>query len=364
MTSDDMNHAVAGSQSSLSRANRSFGCRDVKICRNAQISPETRCCQHLFQYIERCNSRGYKLSRDDEVIAAIQEVQASVVNINTVRLERDAFLHVHPSRGLGSGFVIDSGGHILTNHHITAGSREIEVGLTDGRAFEGRLVGSDPANDLAVVKIDAGDLPVAEMGNSDDLTAGQSVIAIGNPFGLIGGPSVTVGVVSALNRHILAERVYENLIQTDASINPGNSGGPLVDLTGKVVGINTANIPGAQGIGFAIPINTAKAVLEDIITHGRVTRPWIGVIGLDVSSELARRFSLAVDEGVLVMRIIPESPAERAELQSGDVIVAIDDRRVHSMAELQGQIRARRAGDVVSLVVVRGSEEGRVRVTL
>jgi len=306
----------------------------------------------------------WRVSRDENVIAAIQKVETSVVNINTIRFERDAFLHVHPARGIGSGFIIDDRGHILTNHHITAGSREIEVALTDGRAFEGKLVGSDPANDLAVVKIDAHDLPVAELGNSSELRVGQTVIAIGNPFGLVGGPSVTVGVVSALNRHILAERVYENLIQTDASINPGNSGGPLLDLTSKVIGINTANIPGAQGIGFAIPINTAKTVLEDIVRYGRVTRPWLGVIGLDISRELAQRFNLAVDSGILVMRIIPESPAERAGLQSGDVIAAIEDKQVNSMENLQKQIRARRAGDSVSLVVVRGSEEGRTRVTL
>ncbi len=304
------------------------------------------------------------MSRDDDVVAAIAKVEASVVNINTIRFERDAFLHVHPARGIGSGFIIDDRGHILTNHHITAGSREIEVALTDGRAFEGKLVGSDPANDLAVVKIDARNLPVAELGKSDELRVGQSVIAIGNPFGLVGGPSVTVGVVSALNRHILAERVYENLIQTDASINPGNSGGPLLDLTGGVVGINTAQIPGAQGIGFAIPINTAKAVLEDIVKYGRVTRPWLGVIGLDVSSEVARKFSLAVGSGILVMRIIPESPAERAELQSGDAITGVDGKRLDSMEDLQREIKTRRAGDSVSLVVVRGSEEGRVRVTL
>lgn len=304
------------------------------------------------------------MSRDDDVIAAIGKVEASVVNINTIRFERDAFLHVHPARGIGSGFIIDDRGHMLTNHHITAGSREIEVALTDGRAFEGKLVGSDPANDLAVVKIDARDLPVTELGNSNELRVGQTVIAIGNPFGLVGGPSVTVGVVSALNRHILAERVYENLIQTDASINPGNSGGPLLDLAGRVVGINTANIPGAQGIGFAIPINTAKAVLDDIVKYGRVTRPWLGVIGLDVTPEVARRFNLPVGSGILVMRIIPESPAERAQLQSGDVIAAIDEKQVDTMEDLQREIRTRRAGDSVSLAMVRGSEEGRVRVTL
>jgi S1-C subfamily serine protease len=304
------------------------------------------------------------MSRDEQVIAAIEKVEPSVVNISTIRFERDAFLHVHPARGLGSGFIFDKLGHILTNHHITAGSREIEVALTDGRAFEGRLVGSDPANDLAVAKIDATDLPVAEMGDSNELKVGQTVIAIGNPFGLVGGPSVTVGVVSALNRHILAERVYEKLIQTDASINPGNSGGPLLDLTGKVVGINTANIPGAQSIGFAIPINTAKTVLEDIVKHGRVTRPWLGIIGIDISRELARRFNLTVDTGVMVMRVIPESPAERADLQSGDVVAAVGDAHVASMEDLQREIRTRTAGDTVSLVVVRGSDEGRVRVTL
>jgi S1-C subfamily serine protease len=304
------------------------------------------------------------LSRDDDVVAAIGKVDPSVTNINTIRFERDAFLHVHPARGIGSGFIINDKGHMLTNHHITAGSREIEVALTDGRAFEGKLVGSDPANDLAVVKIDAHGLPVAELGNSSELRVGQTVIAIGNPFGLVGGPSATVGVVSALNRQILAERVYENLIQTDASINPGNSGGPLLDLTGKVVGINTANIPGAQGIGFAIPINTAKAVLDDIVRYGRVTRPWLGVIGLDVSREVARKFNLGADSGVVVIRIIPESPAERAQLQPGDVIVGIGDKQLDSMEALQREIRTRKAGDSVVLVVMRGSEEGRVKVTL
>ena len=304
------------------------------------------------------------MSRDDDVIAAIAKVEPSVVNINTIRFERDAFLHVHPARGLGSGFIIDDQGHILTNHHITIGSGEIEVALTDGRAFEGKLVGSDPANDLSVVRINARDLPLAELGDSSELRVGQTVIAIGNPFGLVGGPSVTVGVVSALNRHILAERVYENLIQTDASINPGNSGGPLLNLAGKVIGINTAHIPGAQGIGFAIPANTAKAVLEDIVKYGRVTRPWLGVIGLDVSQEVARRFNLAVDSGVIVMQIIPESPAERAQLRSGDVIIAIGDKEVTSMEDLQKEIRTRRAGDSVSLVLMRDSEEGGIRVTL
>jgi len=304
------------------------------------------------------------MSRDDDVTAAIRKVEPSVVNINTIRFERDSFLHVHPARGLGSGFIIDAEGHILTNHHIASGSREIEVALTDGRAFEGKIVGSDPANDLAVAKIDASELPPVELGDSNDLKVGQTVIAIGNPFGLVGGPSVTVGVVSALNRHILAERVYENLIQTDASINPGNSGGPLLDLTGKVIGINTANIPGAQGIGFAIPINTAKAVLEDIVRHGRVTRPWVGIIGVDATRELARRFGLAQDTGVFVMRVIPESPAERAGVESGDVIVAIDNRQVRSMADLQAEIRKHNAGDVASVLVARGSEEGRINISL
>lgn len=341
------------------------------VTENVQRAVRLGCILALIQWFRQvfedngsCSGGVPKVAGDDDVIAAIEKVKASVVNINTLRLERDAFLHVHPARGVGSGFIIDERGHILTNHHITAGSREIEVALADGRAFEGKLVGSDPANDLAVTKIDARDLPVGELGDSNQLRVGQTVIAIGNPFGLVGGPSVTVGVVSALNRHILAERVYENLIQTDASINPGNSGGPLLDLAGQIVGINTANIPGAQGIGFAIPINTAKAVLEDIVRYGRVTRPWLGIIGLDVSPEIVRRFGLTVDSGVFVMRIIPESPAERAELQFGDVIAAIDGTRVDSMADLQREIRTRKAGETVSLVAVRGSEEGRVRITL
>ncbi|MGB9660044.1 MAG: S1C family serine protease, partial [Nitrososphaerales archaeon] len=180
---------------------------------------------------------------DEWVVSAVEKISPSVVNISTVRLLRDYFLHVHPVKGIGSGVIINSKGYIVTNHHVIAGSDRIDVTLTDGRKLSGKLVGADASSDIAIVKVDEEGLPSAELGDSDKLKVGQFVIAIGNPFALMGGPTVTTGVVSALNRNIQVEdHVYENLIQTDAAINPGNSGGPLLDSDGRVIGISTAMV--------------------------------------------------------------------------------------------------------------------------
>ena len=220
---------------------------------------------------------------DDEMIDIIEKVGPSVVNVNTVRLVHDYYMNVVPLRGMGSGIVIDNEGHIMTNNHIVEQAEDIEVTMFDGRKFKGKLVGTDPTSDIAVVKVDEGNLPPAQLGDSNDDTRrrrrpSRSVTRSASCYA---GPTVTVGVISALHRTIQAEKgVYENLIQTDAHINPGNSGGPLVNSRGEVIGINSANIPFAQGIGFSIPITLAGYIASELIQYGKVIRPWLGILGV------------------------------------------------------------------------------------
>ncbi|MEM3641765.1 MAG: trypsin-like peptidase domain-containing protein, partial [Candidatus Bathyarchaeia archaeon] len=249
------------------------------------------------------------------VLDILEKVSKSVVNISTIKLVHHIFYQVVPVKGMGSGTIIDSKGYILTNNHVVGGSEKISVTLWNNEVLEGRLVGSCTAHDIAVVKVDREGLQAAELGDSDKLRVGQRVYAIGNPFGLAGGPTITSGVISALNRTIESRsEMLENLVQTDAAINPGNSGGPLVTLDGKVVAISTAIIPFAQGIGFAIPINSAKNCANEIVTNGISARPWLGIIGLSLTQEMARYYGLPVDRGVLVTKVVDGSPADRAGL--------------------------------------------------
>jgi S1-C subfamily serine protease len=264
--------------------------------------------------------------------------------------------------------VVDNSGHIATNYHVVAGSKEVVVTTYAGSRYEGWVVGVGPATDIAVVKTSAEDIKPAELGDSDALKVGQFAIAIGNPFGFLlrGGPTVTIGVISALNRYIRLEdgRVYENLIQTDAAINPGNSGGPLIDTWGKVIGINTAMISQAQGIGFAVPVNTVKSILNDLIKFGKVVRPWLGAIGMDVTKEVARYYGLSVDRGGLVVRVVPEGPAAKADIEEGDVIVSIDGRRISGISNLQNVIKRKGVGSQVEVLIKRGGFEGVTKVML
>jgi S1-C subfamily serine protease len=208
------------------------------------------------------------------------------------------------------------------------------------------------------VKVKENDLQSAQLGDSEKLRVGQRVYAIGNPFGLAGGPSVTSGVVSAINRTIQSERgLIENLVQTDASINPGNSGGPLVDMAGKVVAINTAIIPYAQGIGFAIPINSAKICTDDILTEGATKKPWLGIVGLSITAEMARYYNLPIDHGVLVMKVAEGSPAEAADMVDGDIILRIGDVELHRIEDLVAQVRRRKAGESVVVFALRNGRE-------
>ncbi|MEN3184698.1 MAG: DegQ family serine endoprotease, partial [Atribacterota bacterium] len=270
-----------------------------------------------------------------------------------------------PQRGIGTGFVFRSDGYILTNEHVIRGANEIKVTFIDGKEYQGRVVGADPLTDIAVVKIDATNLPTIPLGDSDKARVGEFVIAIGNPYGL--SHTVTVGVLSAKGRPISAGdsgREYENFLQTDAAINPGNSGGPLLNLRGEVIGINTAILPYAQGIGFAIPINMAKSILDQLITSGKVVRAWLGVYIQDLTPEIAEKFGLSEAKGALVADVSKGSPAERAGLRRGDIILKVDEKETPTVSDLQREIRSHRPGDQVRLEVWRDGKKIILEATL
>ena len=291
----------------------------------------------------------------EELIQAVKRVTPSVVSVSTLALMRN-FYRVHPVGGMGSGVVLDNHNHIVTNRHVVAKAQRISVADTEGGRHDATLLGGDQLIDIAVLKVEEGNLIPAKLGDSDELEVGQLTIAVGNPYGFIlGGPTVTTGVISAVQRQIQARNiVLEKLIQTDAAINPGNSGGPLCDIDGNVIGINTAMLPWAQGIGFAIPINTVKEVAEEIIEFGRVRRAYMGFMGVGLNPQIARTYKLPVKEGVLIAQVVDGSPAARAGLQEGDVIVAFDGEAIRSMGEIQEQLRKRTAGSLLEVTVVRG----------
>ena len=276
-------------------------------------------------------------------------------------------------RGLGTGVIIDEEGLILTNEHVVHGADKVTVTLPDGREFKGQIKGTDLRSDLAVIKIDAKNLPAAELGDSDQIKSGQWAIAVGNPFGwAVGGtePSITVGVISALHRSIRiggAERDYSDLIQTDAAINPGNSGGPLVNLYGQIIGINVAifsTTGGYQGIGFAIPVNVAKSVLGDLIQGKKVLYGWLGINVQDVSEDLQQHFKLSSQEGVIVARVLEHSPAEKAGLKDGDVIVALSDQPVKNVHQMLKEVARAKVGQKMPLKVIRNEKELRLTVEI
>ena len=259
------------------------------------------------------------------------------------------------SRSQGSGVIVDKSGVILTNNHLVERAEEIEVRLSDKRKFRARVVGRDPKTDLAVLRIEGdGDFPVADLGDSDRTRIGQWAIAVGNPFGL--DRTVTVGIISATGRQGVGVATYESFIQTDAAINPGNSGGPLLNLDGKVVGINTAIVSVGQGIGFAIPVNMARRVLSQLLASGRVTRGWLGVRIQPLTADLAPAFGAKEGEGVLVGDVMPGSPAEAGGLRNGDVILEVDGQRTSDVPDLQRVIADKAPGHTAAITVLR---EGR-----
>jgi serine protease Do len=291
---------------------------------------------------------------EDVLISAVEKVSKSVVNIASVRMLQDQMFRIFPVEGVGSGVIIDEKGYILTNNHVIDDAERLKVTLPDGKVLRGKVVGSDETTDLAVLKVESEQsLPATQLGNSDNLKTGQIVIAIGNPFGLTGGPTVSAGIVSSLNRSIQTRSGVLELIQTDAAINPGNSGGPLVNTKGEVVAINTANMPYAQGIGFAVPINTAKSILKELIETGKVTRPWIGVASMKVTPQLARYYGLPVIDGALIARVEPYSPADDAGLRKGDIIEEIDGNTIKDPSEIASYVRKKQINDRLTVTINR-----------
>ncbi|MFH1676760.1 MAG: trypsin-like peptidase domain-containing protein [bacterium] len=331
-------------------------------------------------------SAGIPLTEETVVEQVYQRVSPSVVHVSTVQYYRNFFFQVVPQEGTGSGFIISDDGYVLTNNHVVANAQDITVRMSNGDEYDADYVGTDQMTDLAVLKVKDAKIPkewVANLGDSDALKVGQMAIAIGNPFGL--DSTVTVGVISALNRPLSTEETtFENMIQTDASINPGNSGGPLINSSGAVIGINTVILSqsgGSHGIGFAIPINLAKRVSEDLIEYGRVRRPSPGFEGITLYPNLAKALGLSVTSGVLVQKVDPASAAGQAGLKGGsrqvilrdrfrqysfltdgDITVALNGEKIDEYNTLIEKIRHMDLGSTATLTVSRGN--GNVDLTM
>lgn len=302
---------------------------------------------------------------EKDVLDILEKASKSVVNISTLKIVNRIFYQAIPVEGMGSGTIIESNGQILTNNHVVGGAEKISVTLWNGEVLDGTILGACSVHDTAIVKVNKQQLPAAELGDSEKLRVGQRVYAIGNPFGLAGGPTVTSGVISATKRTIESQRgLIENLVQTDAAINPGNSGGPLLDLEGKVVAVNTAIIPYAQGIGFAIPINTAKQCTSDMIKEGVSVRPWLGIVGLSLSPEISRYYSLPLQHGVLITKVTDGSPAKHAGLIMGDIVLQMNNVEIKSIEDLLSEIHKGKVGDKVRIVVFRRGFQQYFDVTL
>lgn len=306
-------------------------------------------------------------ARNTPIVAAAKKVGPAVVGITNKAYVRDFFNRVQlTERGTGSGVIYDKAGYIATNNHVVEGASEIIVSLPDGRTVKGKVLGADAVTDLAVVKINLDNLPVAEFGDSDTLQVGEPAIAIGNPLGMEFRGSVTAGVISALNRSIeIGERKF-NLIQTDAAINPGNSGGALVNADGEVVGINSAKIAvsGVEGIGFAIPVNTAKPILDELAHKGRVARPYLGASLMD--QDIANRygFEMNLHGGIFLVKVVQGSPAAKAGIRAGDIILSFNGSKVKTAVELRTKLAECKVGDSVDVQIMRNGQVESVNVVL
>jgi S1-C subfamily serine protease len=320
-------------------------------------------------------------SEEQNNISVYRKNIGAVVNITSRVMTFDFFYGLVPQEGQGSGFVIDKEGHILTNYHVIADARQVEVTLHDRKKYKATIVGTDKSHDLAIVQIKAPNLQPMTLGDSTNLQVGQKVYAIGNPFGLAG--TLTRGIVSSIRQVQEPDGlVIDEAIQTDAAINPGNSGGPLLNYHGEVIGINTmiaSSVGQSAGIGFAIPVNTAKAVVNDLVTLGRVRRPALGVRTIPIDPEIAQELGLAADYGLLIVQAVPGGSADRAGLQGGteraylgntpimiggDLIVAIGGEKVDSQQVLAQVMNRHRAGDTVKVTIFRGKKQIEVQVVL
>lgn len=331
------------------------------------------------------STNAFSVTEDEKNnIAVYEKVADGVVNITSTAVQMDFFFNVFPTQGSGSGSIIDTRGHVLTNHHVVASAQKLEVTLADGSKWSAKLIGSDPDNDLAVIKIDAPKekLKVILMGDSKNLRIGQKVLAIGNPFGL--ERTLTTGVISSLGRTIRSDTgtLMEDIVQTDAAINPGNSGGPLLNSEGEIIGINSAIISpsgGSVGIGFAIPVNTAKRIIPELITKGYVTYPWIGANIQSLIPEVAKYLKLKVERGAMIAEVVKGGPADKGGLRGGDqrvqvgniimvvggdIVVKADQQDVKTNDELIRYIREKKPGDTIVLKVYRKDRFEEVKVTL
>ena len=303
------------------------------------------------------------------IVRATERVLPTVVGITNNAMIYDMW-HGRSAlreRATGTGVIIDSSGYIVTNNHVIEGANDLRVTLSDGEEYPAQLVGADSATDLAIIKIDKTGLPVSNFGNSEALAVGEFAIAIGNPLGQAFSQSVTVGVISAKQRTINISEHDFKFIQTDAAINDGNSGGPLVNLNGEIIGINTAKIKitGVEGMGFAIPSNTVKSIANDLILHGRIIRPWIGVYpGGDVDDSLAQQLQLPVNYGVLIQDVVENSPAALAGIRRDDVIIAMGGKKISTFNDLRRTIFAYKVGDQVEVTIIRNRQELKLTLSL
>ncbi len=305
---------------------------------------------------------------ESPVVAIAEKLSPSVVGIRVSYLSQSLF-GLTEAEGEGSGIVYSADGYIITNYHVieeavTSSNAQIYVLMSDGEEYEAKVVGSDSVTDLAVIKIEATGLTAAEFGNSDDIKVGELAVAIGNPLGQEFAGTVTGGYISGLNRTVTVDNTVYNLIQTDAAINSGNSGGPLVDASGRVIGINTVKVSatGVEGIGFAIPINEVLPIVEELITNKKITRPFIGIGGITLTESLANRNRLV--EGIYVQQVTKKSPADLAGIKQGDVVVEANDTKVVSIAELNAIKNKLKVGDTIKLKIYRNKEYITLNVTL
>lgn len=306
-------------------------------------------------------------ARNTPAVRVAKTVGPAVVGITNKAVARDWFNHqFEVEQGVGSGVIFREDGYIVTNNHVVAGAREIIVSLSDGQSLKGKLVGADELTDIAVVKVDGGKLPTAVFGDSDDVVAGEPAIVIGNPMGLEFQGSVTVGVISALNRTLDISERRLKLIQTDAAISPGNSGGALANADGRVIGISSAKIAasGVEGMGFAIPINTVRDIVDQIMDHGRVIRPYLGVGVYDKETAARAGYQLNVEAGVYVQSVTLDGPAGKAGLQRGDIILSIGGEETNTVGELRAAITAHQVGDRVEIKFVRDGSKKSVSAVL
>ncbi len=299
---------------------------------------------------------------EETFVNVVQKVVPSVVSVSTTRLARTQLSRVVPVQGQGSGVILTDTGFIVTNAHVIAGARDVDVALHDGRTYKAIVVGYSKVRDLAILKIDAETLVPIELGDSDTLQVGQFAIAIGNPLGL--GSTVTFGMVSAKDRTIQGRDTFlEGLIQTSAQINPGNSGGALVDSEGKLIGVPTAMIPWSQGIGFAIAVDGIKSVYEELVETGTVRTPWMGVVGVTLNRGVAEHYKLRVDKGALLVQV-PPGPSAGTGLEAGDVIVGIDGQEINGMEDLRKLIMKKRVGDKIRVLFHRLNDTFEIYIEL